>query len=120
MQKQMTSEELVAHIDKMIEEFKGDAPELIAAIGTLMVGRVYGWKVLRIITSSKSYSKYQRVLGMEFKDYLPATTKFSDRSLGFKIVTNLNNFWEVVQGKASATINPKDKRTFSDSDNVLV
>lgn len=119
MQQQMTSEELVAHIDIMIKEFEGDAPELIAAIGTLMVGRVYGWKVLRIITSSKSYAKYQRVLGMEFKDYLPATTKFSDRSLGFKIVTNLNNFWEVVQGKASATINPKDKRTFSDSDNVL-
>lgn len=113
----MTSEELVAHIDLMIKEFQGDAPELIAAIGTLMVGRVYGWKVLRIITSSKSYSKYQRVLGMEFKNYLPETTEFSNRSWGFQIVTKLNNFWAVVNG--TATINSKEKKAFIDSDNVL-
>jgi len=114
---QMTSEELVAHIDLMIREFEGDAPELIAAIGTLMVGRVYGWKVLRIITSSKSYTKYQRVLGLEFKNYLPETTDFSSRSLGFKIVSRLNNFWSVVNG--TATINPKEKKAFIDSHNVL-
>jgi len=114
---QMTSEQLVTHIDLMVKDFKGDAPELIAAIGTLMVGRVYGWKVLRIITSSKSYTKYQRVLGLQFKDILPETTEYSNRSLGFKLVTKLNNFWDVVKGVAS--INPKDKKTFTDL-NVVV
>lgn len=104
----MTTEQLVAHIDSVSVSYKGNADVLIGAIGALMIGRVYGWRVLRIVIGSNSYTKYQRVLGVEFKSILKPTTEFSDKSLGFKLVLKLNNFWDVVKGVAS--IDPKEKR----------
>jgi hypothetical protein len=104
----MTTEQLVEHIDAVSASYKGNADVLIGAIGALMIGRVYGWRVLRIVIGSSSYTKYQRVLGLEFKVMLKPTTALSDKSLGFKLVLKLNNFWDVVKGVAS--IDPKEKR----------
>ena len=104
----MTTEQLVAHIDSVSASYKGNADALIGAIGALMVGRIYGWRVLRIVIGSPSYTKYQRVLGLDFKMVLAPTTELSDKSLGFKLVLKLNNFWDVVKGVAS--IDPKEKR----------
>lgn len=109
---QMTSEELVAHIDSVILTYEGDAEALASAIGALMIGRKYGWRVLRIVISSPSYTKYQRVLGLDFKKVLPEKTDISERSRGYRIVTSLNNFWDVVKGIAS--IDPKEKRRFAE------
>jgi hypothetical protein len=112
----MTNDELVAHIEHVIANYEGDAESLSGAIGALMIGRSYGWRVLRIVIAGSSYTKYQRILGLEFKSVLPAVTEMSKRSRGYVIVTRLKNFWDVVRGVA--TIDSKDKRMFSD-DNVL-
>ena len=111
----MTNDELVAHIESVIANYEGDADVLASSIGALMIGRAYGWRVLRIVTSSPSYTKYQRILGLEFKSVLPEVTKISERSLGFRIVTKLNNFWQVVKGEAKGEyrVSEKDKRRFA-------
>ena len=104
----MTDSEFLAHIDKVSKNYKGDSDVLISAVGSLMVGRIYGWRVLRIIVSNPSYIKYQRILGLEFKSVLPEETEHSNKSIGYKIVKTLNNFWQVVRGQSS--IDSKDKR----------
>lgn len=103
----MTDEEVIAHFDKVASEFKGDASQLSGAIGAFWVGRIYGWRVLRIMTSSRIYTRHQRILGLDFKKVLPKETPLSNRSLGYKIVIAAGKFWEVVQGKHS--INPEEK-----------
>lgn len=108
---QMTSEELVAHIDSVIENYEGDSDVLFSSIGALMVGRKYGYRVLMIVTSNKSYSKYQKIIGLQFKDVMEETTVISRRSLGFRIVKELNNFWDVVRG--SYSIDRNEKRKFA-------
>lgn len=107
----MTDEEFVAHIDAVSKAYRGDSSVLFSAIGALMVGRTYGWRVLRIVTSHASYTKYQRILEIDFKEVLPPETKYSERSLGYAIVTKLNNFWEVVRGHAK--VDAKEKRKFT-------
>lgn len=104
---QMTLEELNAHFDYVMESYKGDLVELSNAIGAARLGHKFGWRVLRIVISSKTYTKHQRVLGLSFKDVLPELTKDSERSAGYQLVVKLNNFWDVVRGVAS--IDPKIK-----------
>lgn len=108
---QMTSEQFVALIDSVIENYHGDSDVLFSSIGALMVGRKYGWRVLMIVSSSASYSKYQKILGVQFKQILPEATSLSERSLGYRIVKKLNNFWDVVRG--SYSIDRNEKRRFA-------
>jgi hypothetical protein len=103
----MTDEELIVHLDKLAQEFTGDFTELSSAIGAFWLGRVYGWRVLRIVTSSRIYTRHQRILGLDFKKELPRETAYSRKSVGYKIVTLAGKFWDVVQGKDS--IDPKQK-----------
>lgn len=104
---QMTLDELNAHIDSVMKEFKGDIVELSDAIGAAHMGYHYGWRVLRIVINPRTYRRHQQILGIEFKDVLPETTAYSEKSVGYNLVKKLNNFWEVVNGMVS--IDKKEK-----------
>lgn len=103
----MTDKELFEYLDIVSKEFKGDMGHLSGAIGAVYIGRLYGWRVLRIITAHPVYTRHQRVLGLDFKDVLPETTDLSERSLGYKMAKGLNKFWEIVKGQYK--IDAKDK-----------
>jgi len=93
------TEQLVQLIDSVSANYKGDAHVLFGAIGALMVGRLYGWRVIRVFLSNATYVKYQKVLGISFKDYMPPETELSDRSLAYKVIKNLKVFWGIVRGQ---------------------
>ena len=103
----MTDEEAAAHLNKVAQEFRGDFTELSSAIGAFWLGKVYGWRVLRIVTSSRIYTRHQRILGLDFKKVLPRETPYSKKSIGYSIVITVGKFWEVVKGTYS--IDPKEK-----------
>lgn len=95
----MTDAELLEHIDKVAAEYIGDISHLSSAIGAVMLGRVYGWRVIRIITSSKIYTRHQRILSLDFKQVLPEETELSKKSIGYSIAKKLDKFWDVVNSK---------------------
>ncbi len=95
----MTDSELLKHIDKIAAEYVGDISHLSSAIGALMLGRLYGWRVIRIITSSKVYTRHQRILALEFKQVFQEETQISRKSTGYMIAKKLGKFWDVVNSK---------------------
>ena len=95
----MTNEQVIAHIDNVASTYKGDSHVLFGAVGALVVGRPYGWRVIRVFLSTTTYAKYQRVLGLSFKDVLPPETELSDRALAYRIVKKLKAFWGIVRGE---------------------
>ncbi len=88
-----------AIIEKAINDFKGDIPVLESAIGSLYVGRKYGWKVLYIIHDMRTLKKYEKLLNINFKDILEEVGPFAHKSKGFRIVSKLSNFWKAVKGE---------------------
>ncbi len=106
----MTDSELLEHIDKIATEYKGDVSQLSSAIGAVMLGRLYGWRVIRITTTSKVYTRHQRVLSLDFKQVLPKETELSKKSIGYSIAKKLDKFWDVVNSKVK--IDPDKKMIF--------
>ena len=86
-------------IQKLSEEYVGDLGVLESAIGSVLIAQLYGWKVLRMCHGSNAYAKYERMLGIKFKDECPEVTKLSKKSLGLQAVKFAKDFWLVVQGK---------------------
>lgn len=93
------SDEQESSLVDRINTYKGQATTLESAIGALVIGQRYGWRVLRIVHTAATYKKYEEILGLSFKEVLPETTETSQRNLGFRIATKLDSFWSVVTGK---------------------
>lgn len=86
-------------IDKAILDFRGQLDELEGAIGMYMLGRHVGWKVLYIIHSKKTVSKYEKILGIDVRVEFEPETRDSERSHGFRLARAFTNFWKVVSGE---------------------
>ncbi len=90
------------HLEHAVATFRGNGRELESAVGALYLGKVYGWKVLRVMHSSVSYRKYQAILGIDFKDWCPSTTSLTERHRGYQLALKAKNFWDLMRGTESA------------------
>lgn len=85
-------------LDNMYK-YKGSGTALESALGALVIGRHFGWRVLRMIHSPSTYRKYEEYLGLKFEEVCPEDTKHSNRNVGFEISKKIGSFWDVVMGR---------------------
>lgn len=94
------SEEQEQIILKHMREFSGIGTTMESALGALIMGQYYGWRVLKLLHNPATYRKYEKVLGVEFKDACPEITELGKKkSIGYAITDKLQSFWAVVMGK---------------------
>jgi hypothetical protein len=87
-------------LKELMSTYKGDVTLLGSAVGALVTGRLYGWRVVRLLYSSATYTKYQKLLGIDFKKWCPETTELSGRSAGYRFTLKVGKFWEFVRGRS--------------------
>lgn len=95
----MTSEERTKLIEPAIKRFKGQFTDLERAIGVLMVGEYVGWRVLLLMHDRRTIAKYEKILGVKYRDVLPEKGPYSHRSLAFQIVEKIGGYWKAVRGE---------------------
>lgn len=98
---QLSDEEKVAAFDKAayaVASFSGSLEELEKAIGMLIVGYHFGWKVLMLVHSKRTIKKYEKILGIEVREFFPAEGNSAKRSMGLDLAKQIGNFWQVVSG----------------------
>ena len=88
------------HIRGVVEAYQGDATVLGNALGALVLGRYVGWRVLRVVYSNKSYIKYQKILGIQFKDVLRERDIYAKKSLALRILDEVGGFWDFCRSSA--------------------
>ncbi len=93
-------EETEQRILQNMKEFRGVGTTLESALGALVLGQFFGWRVLKILHNPATYRKYEKVLGIEFKTLCPEITEYGQKkSIGYAITEKLGSFWAVVMGK---------------------
>jgi hypothetical protein len=75
--------------------------ELERALGMLRVGHHVGRKVLVLVHGEKTVPRYEEILGIKLREYFPAEGPSSQRSLAFKVASQLSNFWKAVSDETS-------------------
>lgn len=107
----LSDQEIVSVIDRAVDQFKGNLDELESAIGMLMLGRHYGWRVMMLIHSPSTIRKYVRALGLKnLRDVLPEVGVLAHRSNAWRLVDGTKNFWKVVRGQMGGVRNSKVDR----------
>lgn len=82
-----------------IAKFVGQLDELESALGFLRMGFQFGWKVLAIIHSKRTFKKYEQILGINAREIFPEDTPSSERCVGYSLAVKLSNFWKIVNGE---------------------
>ena len=97
--KELTDTELVALIDKAIKAFEGNTDNLISAIGFLMLGRKFGWRVMFFMHSQPTVRKYEKILSVKFREVLPEIGEYSRKAFAWQALQKVTNFWKAVKGE---------------------
>jgi hypothetical protein len=95
---ELLTDELVERIKLGAEDFEGRFEVLESAVGALVIGRMYGWRVLRLVHDSRTSARYERVLGLKFKDVCPERGILARRSIGLAWADKLGEFWRIARG----------------------
>jgi len=91
--------ELRKIIDESCDGYHGSLQGIAGAIGILMVGQVYGWRVLRVAVATSTFAKYEKMLGIKLNEYCPERGRLAHRSWGLKLADTVGDFWAAVSGK---------------------
>ncbi len=90
-------------------EFKGQITHLYTAVGALVVGRLFGWRILRLTLDAKEYAMCQRILAVglddpgefKFNQWMREREKLAYKSIGLALVDTVGDFWAACKGRIS-------------------
>lgn len=94
----MTDTEMLELIDKKASEYSGMGGDLISAIGIFVLCRLYGWKVMRLISSRRQWNLANEIFG-DMKTITPDRGKYARKSVGLIIADKLGDYWAFVRGQ---------------------
>lgn len=102
----MNDEELMQKIEEVTSGFQGDISHLYEAVGMIVVGRLFGWRVMRLVSARRAWPDAIKLFG-DPKQLMPERGKYAYKSVGLKIVDELGEYWDVIKRKKSMPIQEK-------------
>ncbi len=87
------------HLHHILTTYKGRGDHLQDALGALLIGKVYGWRVLRVMYGGKVYARFQRDLELDFKEWCEPETEFAARHRGYQMALKVEDFWKLIRGE---------------------
>ena len=102
----MNDQELMQKIEEVTKEYKGDISHLYEAVGMIVIGRLFGWRVMRLSTSSRVWGDAKKLFG-DPKDLMLERERYAYKSVGLKIVDTAGEYWEVIKRHKAMPMNER-------------
>ncbi|MEI2802150.1 MAG: hypothetical protein V9E84_00065, partial [Trichococcus flocculiformis] len=81
--------------------------------GCLVVGRFFGWRVVRLTVSRRMWMLVSRSFG-DPKEWMPERGPLARKSLGLKVVDKLGDYWDFINGAISRDgLSERDRKTIT-------
>lgn len=92
--------DIIAKADKAFKPFTGDMGEFESAVGALVIGRHLGWRVLLLVHDRRTIAKYEKILGIDFREALEEVGPWAHKSIAWNVVNKAKSlYWKVVRGE---------------------
>jgi len=102
----MNDKELMDEIEKVTKAYKGDISHLCEAVGMIVIGRLFGWRVMRLVSGRRVWSDATKLFG-DPKLLMQEKEVCYPKSVGAAIVDKMGNYWEVVKRHQAMTVQEK-------------
>lgn len=104
-------EEMHELIEKACDEFVGLGNNLSAAIGVLVMSRLFGWQTMRLVSARNDWERANKIFG-DIKKIMPKRGKYARKSIGLDIADQAGEYWKIIRGEIE-TIPEKIRRLFN-------
>ena len=100
--------ELSSKIESICSEYHGQLDDLYQAIGVVVAGQLFGWRVMRLVSTRSNWKLATDLFG-DLKDpqLMPEYGVYCERSLGLHLTRELGDYWKVIRGIIKV---PQEKR----------
>lgn len=102
----MTDEELMIKIDEVTKDFRGQIDDLYAVVGMIVVGRLLGWRVMRLVSPRRTWSNATKLFG-DPKTLMLERGKYAHKSVGLAIADKLGDYWAVIRGHTPVSMHDR-------------
>lgn len=106
----ITDEELMKLIENIVKDYTGQADHLYEAIGMVVVGRLFGWRVMRLVSSRRCWMLASKMFG-DLKEFLPERGRYAHKSIGLELVDRIGGYWDFIRGSKSSAPIQEDRKT---------
>jgi hypothetical protein len=105
--KQMINDaEMLAMIERVTKDYRGDLSHLYEAIGMLVAGRHFGWRVMRLVSGRRVWADATRLFGDPCQ-YMPEKGPCYPKSLGMRIIDKTGAYWEYIKRNKAMPVQEK-------------
>lgn len=103
--------EKAEQIEQVCTEFHGQLDDLYKAVGMIVVGQLYGWKVMRLVSARSTWTTATKLFG-DPKTLMKDEGKLANKSYGLNAIKKAEEvsqklYWEFVKGHIPM---PKEER----------
>ncbi len=88
-----------AEIERIKQKFvlyEGHFDSFSNAIGALFITRLIGWKVALIVYDPGTIKRYEKELGVSFREGVPEVGPLARKSVAWKVASKLRDVWRAV------------------------
>lgn len=105
----MTDEELLLKIDDVVKNYRGQIDHLYEAVGMIVVGRLLGWRVMRLVSSRRCWTLASDLFG-DPKVLMDDEGKYASKSVGLAIVKKAGVYWDVIKRNSNLALTAHERR----------
>lgn len=102
----ISNEELMARIEEVTKDFHGQIDHLYEAVGMIVIGRLFGWKVMRLASSRRCWTTATSLFG-DPKLLMREREKYAYKSFGLAVVDKVGDYWEVIKGHRKVSMDER-------------
>jgi hypothetical protein len=103
----MNREQMNDEIEQVCESFQGQFPDLFQMVGIVVVGRLFGWRVIRLVVPRRIWTMLMRTFG-DPKVWMPERGRLAYKSSGLKMVESMGDYWGFIRGSVRREIPDKN------------
>jgi hypothetical protein len=94
---------IIPMIEAECTNFHGQLDSLYQACGLMVAGQLFGWRVMRLISVRSNWRLASKLFGKydeqgDIKRLMPEYGLLKDKSVGLKMIEDISQYWEVIQG----------------------
>lgn len=94
----LVPKDLAVDIVRTCATYTGQIDDLYSAVGMVVIGRLFGWRVMRMAAPRRIWVKAGELFG-DPKVLMPERGELYDRSVGCRIADAAGEYWRYVRGQ---------------------
>lgn len=94
----INDEALMIKIEELTKNYQGDISHFYEAVGMVILGRFFGWRVMRLVSSGLTWSRATKLFGdLKDPELMPERGDYAYKSVGLALVDKAGDYWEVIK-----------------------